>query len=119
MQASIRAILGAAVLAGATLRIPANVTGDSGIVTGLSGERDRGDSGIVTADSCERDHRSGHGGGTTVYATGTVLRMNQPRAGSLTAFLQELHARPKDQHAQTQRRTASETRRWAVPSTNS
>ena len=28
-----------------------NVTGDSGIVTGHSGERDRGDSGIVTADS--------------------------------------------------------------------
>jgi hypothetical protein len=61
-----------------------NVTGDSGIVTGHSGERDRGDSGNVTADSGERDRRAGHVVGLTVYDVGTVLRMNQQRATLLS-----------------------------------
>ena len=39
---------------------------------------------------------TGYDVGPTVYDGGTVLRMDTPRACSLTAFLQELHARPKD-----------------------
>ena len=43
-----------------------------------------GDSGIVTADSGERDRRAGEVVGTPVYDIGTVLRMNHSRASSLT-----------------------------------
>ena len=54
------------------------MTGDSGIVTGHSGERDRGDSGNVTADSGERDRRAGHVVGLTVYDCRRRLNLDPP-----------------------------------------